>query len=443
MKKIILLMLLIPNIVIANTVYTEYEPFILNTTEYLEETEIIKREEVKLYNTYSEELEEKYLTIEDANQEYQIDYNDVIYEEKNSLEHSEYAYDYQTKCFNENYYTNKIFISDFSDNLIISEAKILSNRLKGVGINIENFGGFLPHIANNNLTDIIKLNSDSILSFNLFGSTAIDDLTIKVYLPKQDLDKISFKVKLSNKELTSEVILPANVDNVITIHFDNNFYNFLKENNFSTNNTCISYYSLKIPLYKHSKINKIKLNNYISLNNKDLFLMNDYKTTYNYYKREKIEVEDNYLLNNKEFDINEYIKSSTIPLRELNIIHNINYKKAGIYNIDIYYQNNLLISKKIEYRIDTIDNFIIEPTTEKNTTKIYNKKVFKQTITKKHTIYKTTNTRTKNVNQTHKTVKSVKENKYEKSILITVISSLLIFLITFECILLYVNKKYY
>ena len=56
MKKIFLLILLIPNMVLASTVYTKYEPFILNTSEYLEETDILKREEVKLYNTYKEEI---------------------------------------------------------------------------------------------------------------------------------------------------------------------------------------------------------------------------------------------------------------------------------------------------------------------------------------------------------------------------------------------------
>ena len=83
MKKIILFILVLPNLVFAQTLYTDFLPY-LNTTEYLEETDLIKRSEIKLYNTYIEQVEENYLSL-DENQikEYQIDYNDYIYQYTN------------------------------------------------------------------------------------------------------------------------------------------------------------------------------------------------------------------------------------------------------------------------------------------------------------------------------------------------------------------------
>ena len=49
---IIILLIISPSFVYANVVYGEYKEFIMNTDEYMEETDTLKREEVKLYNTY-------------------------------------------------------------------------------------------------------------------------------------------------------------------------------------------------------------------------------------------------------------------------------------------------------------------------------------------------------------------------------------------------------
>ena len=175
MKKIILFILVLPNLVFAQTLYTDFLPY-LNTTEYLEETDLIKRSEIKLYNTYIEQVEENYLSL-DENQikEYQIDYNDYIYQYTNSLENREYAYSYQTKCLNENYTPRSLTISNFSDNVSISEVKALSKNLNGVGISITNYSGFMSAIANGIINEKpIEFNKDSTINFTFFKNIAID-----------------------------------------------------------------------------------------------------------------------------------------------------------------------------------------------------------------------------------------------------------------------------
>ena len=435
MKKIILFILVLPNLVFAQTLYTDFLPY-LNTTEYLEETDLIKRSEIKLYNTYIEQVEENYLSL-DENQikEYQIDYNDYIYQYTNSLENREYAYSYQTKCLNENYTPRSLTISNFSDNVSISEVKALSKNLNGVGISITNYSGFMSAIANGIINEKpIEFNKDSTINFTFFKNIAIDELQIELYLPKQNLNQLSFTI--TSKEgiaLNAEVDLQTD-NNIITINFDNNYYNFLKENSFTTSNNCISYYNLKIPLYKHYKIVNLPTNNYIPLNNFDKFILDDYQTHYYYYKREKIEIEDRISIKKEHFNLENYLISSTIPLNELKVIDNINYEKDGIYTIDIYYQNKLLLKKQIEY--------IKKNTKEKIKKEEYiTSKKTNNTKTIKINNTKTTTTNIKQIN--NKIITKVKENKFQKTIFIIVLSTLLLILITFECILLYVKKKYY
>lgn len=457
MKKTIILLILIPKIVLGETIYTEYEIFQTNTNEYLEETDTLKREEVTLYNTYKEELEEKYLSLEDKqSNEYNIDYTDFIYEHKNSLEHNKYSESFQTKCLNEQYTPKSLTISNFNNKFKITEVEVLSKKINGVGVGLTNYKGFMSRIVNGIIDESpIELNNESKISFNFYNDIEIDDLQIKLYLPKQDLNNISFKISFKDgEELTSEININKNEDNIISISFDNDYYKFLEENNFNTTNTCISYYSLKIPLYKHSKLNVIPLNNYLQSDDYNLFLKNDYKIVYNYYKREKIELLDNIIIN-KEFNIKDFMISSTIPLDNLEVKHNIKYNQDGIYSISIYHKNQLLKTLNIKYvkeeakQEENQPKIIDQNTASKiKTTKITTTKQVRTTKESKkiHTYIvprniKMNTTIVKKMN--NQIVTSVKENNFQKPILIASISILLILLIIFESILLYVKKKYY
>ena len=113
------------------------------------------------------------------------------------------------------------------------------------------------------------------------------------------------------------------------------------------------------------------------------------------------------------------------------MIDNINYEKDGIYTIDIYI---ILYKKQIEY--------IKKNTKEKIKKEEYiTSKKTNNTKTIKINNTKTTTTNIKQIN--NKIITKVKENKFQKTIFIIVLSTLLLILITFECILLYVKKKYY
>jgi hypothetical protein len=143
MKKIFLMLLLLPNIVFATTVYTDFEEYKMGTEEIIDESDTIKKEKYYLYNTYYEKIDSFYAPKENIIDGYQIDYNNYYFEEKNSLENSIYSINYQTKCFNQNYQTKSIILTGFTNELELSEINVRTSLDKTeYGIGIKNYIGF-------------------------------------------------------------------------------------------------------------------------------------------------------------------------------------------------------------------------------------------------------------------------------------------------------------
>lgn len=457
MKKIILMLMLLPNIVFAEVVYTDYEEYLRDTTIELEESDTLKKEEYYIYNTYQEELEEFYAPIEEFYEGYNIDYNNSIIKEVNSLENSIYSSNYQIKCDNNNNYkVDKIKFSNFSNNLNISEIKITNDKKSiGYGFGIQNYIGNKNFVIDKDLYgNTTTLTEETYININLYDYMNLEDIKIHLYFKEELLNETNFTLELNNYIYNIKFIIPYKEQNHIVISFDNNYSLFLEENEFKTTEYCISYHTLKIPNYYHSKINILPLNIYKQKNDIDKFLINDYKKMHNYYKREKIEIEDNINLENEQFNIEKYI-NTTIPLNELNVIEKINYEQTGIYPLKIYYKNNLLIEKDINYKVNlsnteskTKEEKINIQKNNSNTSKKTNSnittkiKTTKRKYSKKVTTTKTTNTTTKTelLKITNKINKMEKDSK--KAIII-IISILIFLLIIFEIILLYVKRKYF
>jgi len=454
MKKIFLLLLLIPNIVFASETYTEYKEFIKGTNEYLEESDTLKREEYRIYNTYKEIKEEYYLPLDVDSKSYEIDYNDYTYNQKLSDQKSKNGVSYQTKCFDNNLEIKNIHLSNFINRLKISEIEINTKNDTNYMLNITHQIGKKEYLQDKELYEnYLETGSKTNIEIIFFDKIKLSDLEIKLYMPTQKTTETTFEMIINKwlDEISYMVSIKLDEEtNLITITFDKEYENFLKENEFYNKNSCFSYYIEEIILYKHKKTILKPTNIYLPLNNTDNFILNDYKVKYNYYKREKIELKDFIVLKNNLFNIKDYLISSTIPINELTIIDNIDYSKSGTYLLEIYFNNKLLIKNTINYEYAPliVDN-------KKETTELLNKnddkkqKIYSTTKKiKKHNLNNKTNIKKQHVTTTKTTInrlssiyKSTKKNN--KKLLIIIISCLILALTIFEIILLYVKIKYY
>lgn len=469
MKKIILMLMLLPNLAQASVVYTEYEEYLRGTGEIIEESELIKKEEEILYNTYIEEIEERYAKKNDLDDSYIIDLNNYYLEEKNNLDKTEYEVNYQTKCFNKYENITDIKVEGFSSNLNISEISYTSKDNTSMRLNVDNFKGDSQNMLYDKklYEESIMLSEHSTITFRLIKTTDLDNLNLKLYFPKQGKKVIDFKITLNYSNNIYGKFELDDEDTEINITFDKLYKEFLINNNFQTEDNCLSFYRELIPYYKHTKINKIVLNKYKPFNDEELFLLDDYIKLYNYYKREKIEIKDNIILEKEKMNVSKYLTTS-IPLENLTIIDNINYDTSGTYLIKIYYQNSLLLEHPIIYiakeeltannikdeinvEYEESNNNIKERViqeSEKNyrTTKKSNRKKItsiKVTQSNKHMSKKRTTKNLEN-NKINKINNNIKTKSTDnKKIVIFTISLLILLLTIFEIILLYVKHKYF
>ena len=446
MKKIILLLLLVPNMVMSKEVYTEYERYLNDSNELIKSSDLIKSEEIFLYNTYIEEIEERHAQINTLDDSYTINLNDYYLEERKTLEKTEYSSYYQTKCLNNYTDITDIKIIIFSSNLNLSEISYDSKNDIKVRLGIDNYNGEDKNILFDNklYNETITMTSQSFITFRLLKTTDLDNLTLKLYFPKQGEKVINFKIILNYSNNIYGTFELNDEDKEINISFDKLYKEFLKDNNFKTENECISYYSEEIPYYKHTKISKIPLNNYIPLNDNNMFLLDDYIKKYNYYKREKLEIEDNIILENEKLDIFKYLKT-TIPIDKLKIINDINYEKSGNYTIKIYYQEILLLVHPITYKT-TDEEKVIVNNVENKPIKSKSKKTINTKIKEKITVQSKNKIQNKTI--TTNNVKKINNNiildkKDNKKTLIIILTSLIFLLTIFEIILLYVKHKYF
>jgi len=446
MKKIILMLMLIPNIAYASVVYTDFKEYIMGTEEVIDTSDLIRKEEYFVYNTYTEDKQEKYASLEEKLLDYQIDYDNFIIEKRNSLEKTNYSTSYEMKCLNENYSIGAFTLDNFSNDIKINELEIIFNsEVIPYGTRFTNFNGLSKYLFDNQIdNNVVTFKKETgILYLSFLKRTELNNISLKIHFPIQEIENIKFNFKISDRyEQEVSINLEKNKSNIVTLTFDNNYYNFLEENNFSKENKCILYYANEIPLYKHTKTNINVLNNYKELNNEDLFLLDDYKLKYNYFKRDKIELKDNIYLKDELLDINKYLKS-TIPINELTIIDNIDYEKSGTYYLKIYYQEKLLIEQPIIYEKEIVE----EINNNNKTNEIKEEKIITSS-TKKYTAKKTTTKRIQTTPAKSIIIKNLNNNiksttKDNKNKLIIIIATLILLLTVFEIILLYVKRKYF
>lgn len=424
MKRKILyaLILFIPLIVNAEEkFYTSYYLKESNSVNYQEENESIKREEIKLYNSYI--LHRKDKGYFENNNEYIKDENDfveetVYYQTKkdNTIQHIYYEQE-------EDILVNKFQIRNFSTS---GQAKIESIKIYHKN-----------ELIYESSTDIINVYTKLIFNLNDFYNLKDIKIDILINDPKMWIFSGTLTAYSENTQVDNKFkyIRTSTKDLMTIIFLNKEEYKDLSSNItwYKDGDTYITAYPKSVKKYKYYDYEKEYLNNYTNIESKEYFLdYNDYKNIYNYYERYYLIISDT-IIDNKDvakqiIDTNMDINNIIINKIENDTKYIIKFKYLDD-EITKTYDKKLIVNN--ESQIEASDNNEV-PITEfiknKTTSKI------KQIANKPK---KTLATTTKKILETYTTTNKIVEEETNNNLIkyISFTFILLIFLL-----LLYIKK---
>lgn len=427
MKKIILILSLIimTKNVNAETIYGNYYRVDQLENEQIDE---IKIETYKTYNTY--EITYKDLGYLEETTEYIKDENDYIEETIDSTKDNINSNEYIT-ISTLSLERNTIFLGDIDTNFKISELKVYYKEQKiDYLINNEHLYKNIEYIKDNNLNTIFenaRLNNNLVLRLDKYYDSK--DLKIILYTPENS--QSTFRMYLENK---------------VPVEINNSKKHIICFNNDTSSMEALYEYKETKKLYKYYDKQKIIKNIYVK--DGENLLLNDHKVINNFYKRDKLVLKDDLIINSKIQDINSFIEYSS---NQVITNHNIDYNKNGIYKCE-FILNDIKVTKDII--VDINENKITEEIkTDENIKQINNKsnnsiklnKVIKkeQIKTNKTTSKKSTTKKTKKkienkTTQVKNEQKNVQKIKFSNRFLKIII---LIIFIILEIIIIYKKKK--
>lgn len=285
---IIILLIISPSFVYAKVVYGEYQEFIMNTDKYMEETDTLKREEVKLYNTY----EIKRVDLGYQEECINCDTSDYILETIESETEIPGGIKYQPILI-ANSILKSFTLFDFDKSVKIYEIEIYSGDKKVDYVFMD------PNkVTYKNLNDGDR---------NTYYMLTIRD-KLGVYI-KDDYEAKDITINIIGDEINSKIFVYFNRNESLTlknlanhIYFvdDLNFnelknkygsidYGFSDEND-RTSETLNPYYKKELKKYHCYGEEKVILNDYVTEG--ENLIYDDFITKYNYYTRTKEEISD-------------------------------------------------------------------------------------------------------------------------------------------------------
>lgn len=462
-KKIIFLISLFVMIksVNAETIYGEYYKVESLFNEPLDE---IKIDSYKVYNTYK--LEYVDLGYLEENNKYIKDENDYI----------EGLFDTTIDNDSEEYITistlslerNTIFFGDIDTNFKVSEIEIYyKNEKIDYEINNEHIYRNIEYIKDDDTNTIFE-NTRNYNNLVLVLNKYYPSEYLKVIIHTEENTSFNFKIYVDNK---IPIKINSSNKHIITFNTDK-----------SDTNALYQYKEFK-RLYKYYKNEKNIKNIYVKSG--DNILLDDYKIITEYYKRDKLVIDDNLVINKNSTDINSFIKYSS---KDVIISDNIDYTKNGTYkckfilndieiekdvivalnensnlinnkseeNILLNEQENTILNKQEDIILDRKDlNNEVKENTEtlettnsinkkikRNKTNKVNKKVKTTKQIKKETTTKKTTNNIKNLNNSKNTTKDTKiTNKFKNINNKKIIKLIILILITIIEIYLIRKKK--
>ena len=403
MKKIITILILFicfGSNVYASTYYSDYKYIGTNEIELNDEVSV---EEIKLYNTYT------------------LEYKDLGYIEENDL----YIKD------ENDYILNNSFVEDYIEN---SEEVVIipTSNFQTCSIKINNLG------LNTRISEIELIYNDKKIDYkfmynNISNSKNIKDNDYNTYatiLSNKAYIRFETSINFSIHKLKIVIhTLEQNIDSTFDIELGYDIYNIHLRNNKKHMYTFKDIDNIEYKYLKSDKLyrcyEEVKVKNNVYVTSGDNLLLDDYKYVKKYYKRDKLVLSDNNIINDSYNSVNSFIEYSS---DDVIIDCDIDYLKNGIYKC-VYKLNDIEVEKDI----------IVDNNKEVEYVKAINNKVktinkVKEQVKEKDIKIKENN-KIKEINN-NKTIKK-EDKRYLENIIKYII---ILFMICIE-IILYIKRK--
>lgn len=353
MKKIFLFVLIfLPFNVYATKYYSEYRDYLMDSKEELKTSDILKREEVKYYNTYKEErIYGNYEAADYCDNYDQLDYKQGVFIKPYASNKMEDEY-IQSSSSTLGDYIKEIDINTINKSVNIREFKFIYQG-REVEYTVRRFGDDYHEIHDNDEDTYYTQTPEKSAIFvyldqpyNIYDSkieiVADGDIFLRLRFYYTDLTT----VRSENYSITSKNLDWVSTDNTKEIKSIVGSY---------TDNNPKPYHRLTGNLYHCYQVNKVITNEYKETG--DNLIENDYLIKYNYYIRDYIELED--IVDVKEnTNLSDFIISTSNEDLEVEIINQINYERDGIYPI-IFKIGDFEVLKEVNY---TTPKFYNPPT---------------------------------------------------------------------------------
>lgn len=284
---IIILLIISPSFVYANVVYGEYQEFIMNTDKYMEETDTLKREEVKLYNTY----EIKKVDLGYKEECINCDTSDYISETVESKEEIPGGIKYQSVGISSSSILTAFSFYDFDEPVKIYEIEVFSGDKKVDYVFMDSNKEIYKNLNDGDRSTYYTLSYGNKIGVFIQGRYLAKDIIINIIG-----DEIHSKAMYLFQN--GPTIVVKNLANHIYFVDDLNFnelknkygsinYGFTNGNG-QTFESLNPYYKKEIKKYHCYGEEKVILNDYVTEG--DNLIYDDYITKYNYYTRIKEEI---------------------------------------------------------------------------------------------------------------------------------------------------------
>lgn len=355
MKKIIFIFMLIPIMSVnAKTYYTDYYLIEENSTQLKKESSTLKREEVRVYNTYETEIKEL---------GYQDD-NCANYEKDNYIEEEIITKEkvnntsklYQSFLY-QDIFLHAFMIRGIKKDIELNEIKIKSGEEEIPYVLVDATVSNKENINDNDINTKVIVTSKDSFTIQTKELVNVNNLTIEFISDDSFESNIIFILKDTKINYIQSLINT----NIIDFKSEDKITEIINVAGYFENTEVIkSYYKSKIKKYMcYEEILK-PLNIYVlSGDNID---KDDYEIRYNYYKRDYIKVSDKKLT--KKCSLKSLILDTSLDVDDLEINSNIDFDKTGNYEIEYRFKDKIF-SHKIKY--EKLEN--------KNTEKITTTKV--------------------------------------------------------------------
>ena len=328
-KMIVLLLVLLPNIVSAVS-YTDYELTIKDSDEYLEETDLLKREEYKIYNTY--EVKKYYTSYSESCPLYDKDdyYTKSEFKKENN----------NTGAYEAIYKEGKVYEIDFVSISLFNTTEIYE-------INITHNGKPIEYTYTTN-----KIDNPEYLHDDDTSTKAIVSKYANIHFYFEPVDFVGLTIDINGKDSVLVntcrlYYLDNNESKYSNISFYGQHLLFVSESDY--NDYLDKYGEYQVvsgagPFYLHQHTyyhcyNEVKEPTGIYKRNGDNLILDDYLFKYNYYERKVIPEK----LNDYH---EELLKSEVKPITT---------------TIAKKYKKKKTTTKPINYNSEMLDIPVVEP----------------------------------------------------------------------------------